>query len=80
MREKLNSVIILLFTYKMLTKWKGYKENVRLPLGIHDTYDSVTILLKSVVNVHCNSHYKVVETAHPIFMLQTILLLNLFII
>lgn len=57
----------------MLTKWKVFKENIRQPIGIHDTYDSVTILLKSVVNVHCKSHYKVVETAHPIFMLQTII-------
>jgi len=57
----------------MLTKWKVYKENDRLPIGIHDTYDSVTILLKSVVNMHCKSHYKVVETAHPIVMLQTII-------
>jgi len=62
----------------MLSKRNVYKENIRLPIGIHDTYDSVTILLKSVVNMHFKSHYKVVETTHPIFMLQTII--NLFII
>ena len=41
----------------MLTKWNVYKENIRLPIGINNTYDSVTILLKSVVNVYCKSHY-----------------------
>ena len=55
----------------MLTKWKVYKENIRLPIGIHDTYDAVTILLKKRSQPQLLT--KVCVLRLPIFMLQNII-------